>query len=34
MLLVAVVVIVLGFWLPAPIYALIKESANLLGGSS
>jgi hydrogenase-4 component F len=34
MLMVASVVVVLGFWLPAPIYGLIKESAYLLGGPS
>jgi hydrogenase-4 component F len=33
MLLVAVVIGVLGFWLPGPIYELVKSSARILGGS-
>ena len=32
MLLVAVVVVVLGFWLPLPVYHLVQESARILGG--
>jgi hydrogenase-4 component F len=32
MLVVACVVVVLGFWLPAPIFGLLKESASILGG--
>jgi hydrogenase-4 component F len=32
MLVVACFVVVLGFWLPSPIYGLIRESARLLGG--
>ena len=34
MLLVAAVVIALGFWLPMPIYHLVGESARILGGHS
>jgi len=34
MLVVAGVVITLGVWLPAPIFGLIKQAANLLGGPS
>jgi hydrogenase-4 component F len=33
MLFVAVVIVVMGIWLPAPIFGLIQESAHLLGGS-
>ena len=33
MLVVAAVVVTLGFWLPSPIFGLIKQSARLLGGS-
>jgi hypothetical protein len=33
MLLVAAAVAILGFWLPAPLYQLVKESARILGGA-
>jgi hydrogenase-4 component F len=33
MLAVAIVIGVLGFWLPGPLYALVKDSARILGGS-
>jgi hypothetical protein len=33
MLVVACVVVVLGVWLPGPIFGLIQESAHLLEGS-
>jgi hydrogenase-4 component F len=33
MLAVAVVIGVLGFWVPGPLYVLVKESARILGGS-
>jgi hydrogenase-4 component F len=34
MALVAGVVVVFGFWLPAPLYELIQQSARILGGTS
>jgi hypothetical protein len=33
MALVAVAVITLGFWLPAPLYELVKQTARILGGN-
>ena len=33
MLVVALVVVAFGLWLPSPIYVLIKDSAHLLGGA-
>ena len=33
MLAVALVISVLGFWVPGPLYDLVKESARILGGS-
>jgi hydrogenase-4 component F len=32
--LVAVVVVVLGFWLPGPLWKLLQDSSNILGGQS
>jgi hydrogenase-4 component F len=32
MLVVAVAVTALGFWLPAPVFKLVQNSANILGG--
>jgi hydrogenase-4 component F len=32
MLLVAVVVIALGFWLPAPVYELVEQTVQIIGG--
>ncbi|HEV2454342.1 MAG TPA: hydrogenase 4 subunit F [Verrucomicrobiae bacterium] len=34
MISVSAVVIVLGFWLPAPLYRLVQQSAQILGGST
>jgi formate hydrogenlyase subunit 3/multisubunit Na+/H+ antiporter MnhD subunit len=34
MLLVAALVVTLGFWLPTPLYHLVQESARILGGAS
>ena len=33
-LLVAAMVILLGFWLPGPLYQLIQQSARIIGGES
>jgi hypothetical protein len=33
MALVAVAIIVLGFWLPAPLYELVQQTARILGGT-
>jgi hydrogenase-4 component F len=33
MIVVAVVVVVLGFWLPAPLFSLVQQSAHILGGA-
>ena len=33
MVLVAAVVVVLGFWLPAPLYQLVQQTAQILGGA-
>jgi hypothetical protein len=33
-LLVAAVVILLGFWLPGPLYKLVQQSARIIGGES
>jgi hypothetical protein len=33
MALVAVAVIVLGFWLPAPLFELVQQAAHIIGGS-
>ena len=32
MTLVTAVVITLGFWLPAPLFELVKQSAQIIGG--
>ena len=34
MMLVAIVVATLGFWLPAPLFQLVKQSAQIIGGAS
>jgi len=34
MISVALVVIVLGFWLPSPLYRLVQQAAQILGGST
>jgi hypothetical protein len=30
---VAVAVVVLGFWLPAPLYQLVQHTAHIIGGA-
>jgi hypothetical protein len=32
--LVALVICVLGFWLPGPVYELVRVSARILGGAT
>jgi hypothetical protein len=33
MISLAVVIVVLGFWLPAPLFELVQQTALIIGGS-